>query len=98
MRKIEEQMLEAIRKGVNWQSSNMMVRVEKPGVCAVYLFGNHIADVRTYYGVMQDVSLNDVKPDPDTFRRWPTRTTKSRLRALGVGKETMDKMLEGETV
>jgi hypothetical protein len=43
------------------------------------LHGNHIADAtRNYYGSII------ITPNRETLADWPTPTTKSRLRALGV--------------
>ena len=86
MRKIEQQMLAAIKDGRNsavktaWQNDNTAIRFHdldwKQGLCSVFLHGNLIAIV--------DLSTNDATPDILTFRRFPTRTTVSRLRALGI--------------
>lgn len=46
----------------------------------IYLHGHHIASY-TY-------SMNRVDYNPVTLASWPTRTTKSRLRALGVNVYT----------
>lgn len=75
MRKIERAMIDAIQRNANWRSDNTKVMVY-PGVARVFLHGNHIADVCT----------ETYRPTPnlDTLRSWPTPTTKSRLRALGV--------------
>ena len=74
MRKIEQQMLAALNKGRDWRSGNTSVTKEGQ----VFLFGNKIAFREE--GVM--------RRDECTFRRWPTATTKSRLRALGLSTET----------
>ena len=83
MRKIEKEMNYAISQGRNWSSANTMVRVEpETRLRKVYLHGHHIADV--------DVCSSGwgwsghVKPNLETLADWPTNTTKSRLRALGV--------------
>ena len=53
-------------------------RINGDTVCSVFLHGHHIADVEfTASGRVIDVNI-------ETLRRWPTVTTKSRLRALGV--------------
>lgn len=80
MRKIEQQMMQAIRDRRDWQAGNTGVffsdHVGNPYLDAtVYLHANPIAEV------LPDGTLNAV---PDTYRRWPTATTASRLRALGV--------------
>ena len=82
MRKIEENMCNAIDCGQPWSGGNTMVtprqRINGDTVCSVFLHGHHIADVEfTASGRVIDVNI-------ETLRRWPTVTTKSRLRALGV--------------
>ena len=75
MRKIETQMIAALRAGRAWQSGNTSVTApDRTGRAQVHLHGNHIADVREGRAV----------PNLGTLARWPTATTKSRLRALGV--------------
>ena len=75
MRKIEREMVKALRDGHAWQSGNTSVTApDHTGRAQVYLHGNHIADVRDGQAV----------PNLGTLARWPTTTTKSRLRALGV--------------
>ena len=82
MRKIEQQMLEAIRnKTIHWQNSNTWVGFyESPNseklTSEVFLHGNHIA---TY-----DHKAEELKVNLYTLRRWPSMTTRSRLRALGA--------------
>ena len=84
MRKIEKQMIEAIRSGDNWKSANTEVRFweRANGIASVYLHGHHIATVIR----RSNENLYPCKAYPieDTFRDWPTATTRSRLRALGV--------------
>lgn len=85
MRKIEKQMIQAIRDKRNWKSGNtevVQVRDTPHGInyADIYLHGNHIATATpdtwdTY---------PHAEPNRDTFRNWPTVTTRSRLRALGV--------------
>ena len=88
MRKIEKEMLQAINWGNNWAKDNTQV-VHINGIAQVYLHGHHIASV---YG--------DVEVNKDTLRKWPTVTTKSRLRALGVNVTTKNWVtyLDGEEV
>lgn len=82
MRKIEQQMLNAIESKRNWSLDNTLVHIENGGGnpfglrAEIYLHGNHIAD---YW-------YNDKQLDVDTrtLIDWNTRTTKSRLRALGA--------------
>ena len=75
MRKIEQQMWNAINNQVNWRSGNTSVQRIDDVNMAVYLHGNHIADVNSRNGF---VMVNTA-----TLIQWPTLTTKSRLRALG---------------
>lgn len=81
MRKIEEQMLRAISKGINWQSGNTSTRMIDDVNIAVYLFGNEIAIINTETGF--------TIPNVSTFYKWPTKTTKSRLKALGVDYKSL---------
>lgn len=75
MRKIEAQMNRAIRDGRNWASANTQVVIGFQDSATVYLHGHHIATV---------TPDGEVVPNRETFRDWPTATTRSRLRALGV--------------
>ena len=77
MRKIEQQMVNAIQAGKSWQSGNTQV-VTVRGASGVYLFGQHIATVED----------GDVRVNPVSLAQYPTVTTKSRLRALGVNVST----------
>jgi hypothetical protein len=84
MRKIEQAMRDAAFNLCNWKDSNTEVRVcidNETGLpfSRVFLHGNHIADVKQVrHDAMQ------VIPNETTFCYWPTMTTASRLRALGV--------------
>jgi hypothetical protein len=83
MRKIEKQMIEAIRSGDNWKSGNTeVVHHIDNGIfyADIYLHGNHIAVATPKHWDFYPVA----KANRDTFSRWPTATTRSRLRALGV--------------
>jgi hypothetical protein len=85
MRKIETEMLAAIATKNSWEKNNTRVdylpAIDTPTharieMAKVYLHGNHIATVcynlaRTYY-------------NPATLKAWPSRTTFSRLNALGI--------------
>ena len=73
MHKIEVEMKAAVAKRRSWKSSNTEV-VADSNTVKVYLHGNHIATVEG----------NNVEANMDTINRWPTNTTLSRLRALGV--------------
>lgn len=79
MRKIEKEMCLAIGQKKSWSMDNTRVEYfnDAHGETAeVYLWGNHIG---TYRYAKVQFFVND-----ETFAKWPTRTTKSRLRALGV--------------
>ena len=89
MRKIERLMLSAISTKKTKSFDNTTVEY----LCAldeplhariehakVYLHGHHIA---TY-----DYTNNTMCHNPMTLARYPTRTTKSRLRALGINVYT----------
>ena len=85
MRKIEQQMCEAIAKRKSWSSGNTRVEYEdeldgpthaRMEQAKVYLWGNHIGTF-----LYRDVKFYK---NNETFIKLPTRTTKSRLRALGA--------------
>lgn len=85
MRKIERLMLAAIveRKSVTLGNTRVeyLPSIDSPTrsrieYAKVYLFGNHIASF-TYASHKFDYN-------PQTFALWPTATTKSRLRAMGI--------------
>ena len=90
MRKIEEAMNKAVHYGRTWSSSNTstqlctkeaaLLRGYGQGV-KVKLHGNHIATVWTAY-MGRDIWLVEV--NVATLAYYPTRTTMSRLRALGA--------------
>ena len=69
MRKIEENMVVAIKRNKNWSSGNTTVRTDDNNESRVFLHGNHIATVTD-----KDVILFD--------GGWQSVTTKSRLNAL----------------
>ena len=75
MRKIEEAMLYAIRNRLSWRKDNTEVEVTRGGEARVFLHGNYLARI---------LPNGDLDINLATVRRWPTRTTMSRLRALGV--------------
>lgn len=74
MRKIERLMLGALSAKMDWKLGN--TSVTKNG--NVFLHGNHIANVIFENGKLKAAT------NIDTLKRWPSNTTKSRLRALGV--------------
>ena len=82
MRKIEQKMLEAIReRKIHWQNGNTWVGFyETPNseqiVSEIFLHNNNIA---TY-----DHKTDALRVNLYTLRRWPSMTTRSRLRALGA--------------
>ena len=78
MRLIEQQMNEAISTRANqWAKDNTSVMyIPQLDQSSIYLHGHHIA----FY----DHTKGTMVPNLDTFRDWPTATTRSRLRALGV--------------
>jgi hypothetical protein len=79
MRKIERQMLAAIRYSENWSNANTMVTYDSnSGLSTIYLHGHKIATA-TNAAPYEPATAN-----VGTLRAWPTRTTMSRLRALGV--------------
>lgn len=80
MRKIESQMVNAIHSQKRWAMANTIVSPIDDTNVAIYLHGHEIAIVNTYNGFTM--------PNVDTLRRYPTNTTKSRLRALGVNVAT----------
>ena len=73
MRKIEFDMLDAIRKNKPFKRDNTQVKIDF-NTAHVFLHDNHIASIT--YGL--------ARGNIDTLRNYPTPTTKSRLRALGV--------------
>lgn len=76
MRKIEQAMCLAAGQRRKWNSGNTAVVPIDDTNVAVYLHGNEIAIVNSNTGFTMVNS--------HTLAKWPTRTTKSRLRALGV--------------
>ena len=77
MRKIEQQMVNAIKSHTSFSSGNTQVSIDA-NTAHVFLHGNHIASV------VNDIVMVNV----DTLKAYPTVTTKSRLRALGVNVYT----------
>jgi hypothetical protein len=90
MRKIEQQMNRAINQQKSWCSGNTSVTVWDDRT-EVHLHGHHIATVQSDGEV--DVNLR-------TLAKWPTVTTKSRLRALGVNiyQKNWDVYVDGVVV
>lgn len=80
MRLIEKEMLQAINRnlkynGGHWSKDNTAVYRRGSMGVDVFLHGHHIAHVTPNWHV--EVNF-------DTLRAWPTKVTKSRLRALDV--------------
>lgn len=81
MRQIEKNLIEAVRNRKTWKQTNTRTQIiQNLGNPAddkvlVYLHDNHIATV--YHD-------GSIEPNTATFRAWPTTTTASRLRALGI--------------
>ncbi len=83
MRKIEMNMNAAVMLGRDWKQANTMT-FRKPfaqGAVDVFLHGHHIA---TVWNACDGRDRWTVEVDTDTLASWPTRTTMSRLRALGA--------------
>jgi hypothetical protein len=79
MRKIEQAMCLAVGQKRNWKDGNTEVKFvedEFGEYADVFLHKNHIG---TYNYMHVKFFVNQ-----GTLARWPTRTTKSRLRALGA--------------
>ena len=79
MRVIEKQMLSAIKNKQYFNKDNTIIKHQN-GCASIYLHNNHIADFYNH--------SNKLIVDICTLRNWPTNTTKSRLRALGVNVTT----------
>ena len=95
MRKIEQQMIRAIKDRRDWRGGNTAVFIETCGNpfgtrAEIFLHGNHIATYWYGDGVVSDNPLYNgsrevsCEPEHAMFRTWPTKTTRSRLRALGI--------------
>lgn len=82
MRLIEKEMNHAVDNGLDWRKDNtevVTVAGFRSCMSGVYLHGHHIANVYCNMAGERLVTVN-----ADTLGAWPTRTTMSRLRALGV--------------
>ena len=81
MRLIEQQMNVAINDKVMWSKDNTEVTYyTSHNLSHIRLHGHHIA--------VYDHAKLELIPNLDTLAAWPTVTTKSRLRALGVNVYT----------
>lgn len=76
MRKIEKQMIDAVMSRTSWSNSNTRVECNTPTTAEIFLHNNHIATFNNATDVLR-VNLY-------TLRKWPSMTTRSRLRALGA--------------
>ena len=87
MRLIEKEMLDAINKEKSWSKDNTCVSFND-NFCSITLYGHEIATV-----VNSKIVVNE-----KTLINYPTRTTMSRLRALGVSvnMKAGDVILNGE--
>jgi hypothetical protein len=97
MRLIETEMLKAIREGRDWSKDNTRVEtntVDGTTFTKVFLHNHKIASTAMWKGSLA------VETCKDTLREWPTRTTMSRLRALGVDVCTRkgEVMLNGQPI
>ena len=98
MRKIEKEMNLAISRRANWSNANTQVHTLEEDcntISRVFLHGHHIADFVHGAG-----GTGWIEPNERTLLNWPTRTTMSRLRALGVNVCTRkgDVVLNGEVI
>ena len=102
MRKIEEQMLQAIYNRKDFKSDNTAVIIYEMALPAsenyeyqayVRLHGNTIAVIDYLNDSLLHVRV-------DTLREWPTPTTKSRLRALGADVQSVkgQTLLDGQNI
>lgn len=92
MRKIEQQMLNAVRsKAIRFVCGNTWVSGGDTA-SQVFLHNNHIA---TFHHDTGELDVNTY-----TLRKWPTKTTISRLRALGAKVETRKGVVyvDGESI
>lgn len=81
MRKIEQQMVDAVKAKATFSSTNTdVVYIGSDDTSKVYLHNNHIGTYTHNDGIF---TVNE-----NTLFCWPTNTTKSRLRALGVNVTT----------
>ena len=77
MRLIEKQMNQAINSKSTWSKDNTeVIYFANSDVSMVFLHGHKIA-VFDHYN-------DEIIADINTLSAWPTRTTKSRLRSLGI--------------
>ena len=81
MRAIEKAMLDAINAKKNMQRDNtLVIYYPNTDTSGVFLYGHHIGTFIHISGTF--------RPDIETLKQWPTPTTKSRLRSLGINVYT----------
>ena len=81
MRKLEQKMVAALNNAENFNGSNTTVLYDKnSNQSSILLHGHLIAEYNHARGA--------VYANIETLARYPTNTTKSRLRALGVNVYT----------
>lgn len=80
MRTIEEQMVAALKAGRAWSGGNTIVTPDG----TVFLHGNRIAYVSLDRQPNPLFGSINLVIDLETFHKWPTVTTRSRLNALGL--------------
>jgi len=99
MRKIESEMNFNIMMGRDWKQANTSTQRASSdnAVMMVRLHGHHIA---TVWGACHGRDQWQVEVNTNTLRAWPTRTTMSRLRALGADVCTRkgEVLLNGEAI
>lgn len=80
MRKIEQQMMQAVENSRVWAAGNTSVSrdTDNPNMMVVSLHGNHIASIEIADGRILGRWIN-----LRTLDDYPTLTTLSRLRAMG---------------
>ena len=90
MRKIEAQMIEAIRRKQDWKSYKNAQGYPAMEVVHVREHGINYADIYLHANLIA-VATPDTwdarpwaNPNRAMFKEYPTRTTRGRLRALGV--------------
>ena len=89
MRKIEEQMLEAIRHKENWSHANTEVKIFSEGkVNKLTYYGAYVCLHGHIIAIVNYLNDNSVHINLETLSDYPTRTTKSRLRALSCDVKT----------
>ena len=90
MRKIEAQMIEAIRSKQDWKSYKNAKGYPAMEVVHVREHGINYADIYLHANLIATATPDTwdarpcANPNRAMFSEYPTRTTRSRLRALGV--------------